>query len=36
MYGSHDMRHTGFPQVDDGQRAPGKWSITGKVLHEIY
>ena len=21
-YGSHDMRHTGFPQVDDGQRDP--------------
>ena len=20
MYGSHDMRHTGFPQVDGGQR----------------
>ena len=19
-YGSHDMRHTGFPQVDGGQR----------------
>ena len=22
MYGSHDMRHTGFPQVDGGQRDP--------------
>ena len=22
MYGSHDMRHTGFPQVDSGQRDP--------------
>ena len=22
MYGSHDMRHTSFPQVDDGQRDP--------------
>ena len=21
-YGSHDMRHTGFPQVDGGQRIP--------------
>ena len=20
MYGSHDMRHTGFPQVDGGKR----------------
>ena len=24
MYGSHDMRHTGFPQVDSGQRDPRK------------
>ena len=24
MYGSHDMRHTGFPRVDGGQRdTPG-------------
>ena len=22
MYGSHDMRHTGFPQVDGGQWDP--------------
>ena len=22
MYGSHDMRHTGFPHVDGGQRDP--------------
>ena len=22
IYGSHDMRHTGFPQVDSGQRDP--------------
>ena len=22
MYKSHDMRHTGFPQVDGGQRDP--------------
>ena len=22
MYGSHDMRHTGFPQVDGDQRDP--------------
>ena len=22
MYGSHDMRHIGFPQVDGGQRDP--------------
>ena len=21
-YGSHDIRHTGFPQVDDGQQDP--------------
>ena len=24
MYGSHDMRYTGFPQVDGGQRDPLK------------
>ena len=24
MYGTHDMRHTGFPQVDGGQRDPRK------------
>ena len=23
MYGSHDTRHTGFPQVDGGQWTPG-------------
>ena len=22
IYGSHDMRHTSFPQVDGGQRDP--------------
>ena len=22
MYGSHDMRHKGFPQVDGGKRDP--------------
>ena len=22
MYGSHDMRHTGFSQVDGGQQDP--------------
>ena len=22
MYGSHEMRHTGFPQVDGGQQDP--------------
>ena len=22
MYGSHDMKHPGFPQVDGGQRDP--------------
>ena len=22
MYGSQDIRHTGFPQVDSGQRDP--------------
>ena len=28
MYESHEMRHTGFPQVDGGQRDPGFWDVT--------
>ena len=28
MYGSHGMRHTGFPQVDDGQRDPWDRGVT--------
>ena len=28
MYGSHAMRHTGFPQVDGGQRDPWIWGVT--------
>ena len=31
MYGSHDMRHTGFPQVDGGQWDPRKWGVTPKM-----
>ena len=33
MYGSHDMRHNGFPQVDGGQRDPqglGRYNSVGK------
>ena len=36
MYGSHDMRHTGFPQVDDGQRDPremGRHKSNLDLLH---
>ena len=36
MYGSHDMRHTGFPQVDDGQRDPresGHHNFVYKKMH---
>ena len=29
MYGSHDMRHIGFPQVDDSQRDPRKMGRHG-------
>ena len=32
MYGSYDMRHTGFPQVDGGQRDPremGRHNVSG-------
>ena len=32
MYGSHDMRHTGFPQVDGGQRDP--W-VMGRHSHDM-
>ena len=28
MYGSHGMRHTGFPQVDGGQRDPRDRGVT--------
>ena len=28
MYESHDMRHTGFSQVDGGQRNPHEWGVT--------
>ena len=35
-YGSHDMRHTGFPQVDGGQQDPremGRHALRGKLIH---
>ena len=28
MYGSQDMRHAGFPQVDGGQRDPRERGVT--------
>ena len=28
MYGSHGMRHRGFPQVDGGQRDPRDRGVT--------
>ena len=28
MHGSYDMRHTGLPQVDGGQRDPREWGVT--------
>ena len=31
MYGSHDMRHIGFPQVDSGQRDPRNLGCHGMV-----
>ena len=30
MYGSHDIRHTGFPQVDGGQRDPWEMGASHK------
>ena len=32
MYGSHDMRHTGFPQVDGGQWDPREWGVIGSEV----
>ena len=28
MFGSHGMRHTGFPQVDGGQQKPRDRGVT--------
>ena len=33
MYGSHDMRHTGFPQVDSGQRDPREMGRHKQARH---
>ena len=30
-YGSHDMRYTGFLQVDGGNGTPGKWGVIVSV-----
>ena len=35
MYGSHDMRHIGFPQVDGGQRTPEIWGVTIPILGQV-
>ena len=32
MYGSHDMRHTGFPRVDGLTMDPLVWGVTRGVL----
>ena len=32
MYGSHDMRHTGFHRLMVVNRTPGNWGVT----HYIY
>ena len=34
MYGSHDMRHTDFPQVDGGQQDP--WEMGCHMLYAIF
>ena len=33
MYGSHDMRHTSFPQVDGGQRDP--WDLGRHIVSQF-
>ena len=35
MYGSHDMRHTSFPQVDSGQRNPREMGRHNWALIEL-
>ena len=35
MYGSHDMRHTGFPQVDGGQRDPREMGRHIVSIHNL-
>ena len=32
MYGSHDMRHTGFRRLMVVNGTPGFWGVTGKML----
>ena len=32
MYESHGMRHTGFPQVDDGQWDPRDRGVTAEKV----
>ena len=36
MYGSHDMRHTGIPQVDSGQRDPRDRGVTESITFSIH
>ena len=35
MYGSRGMRHTGFPQVDDGQQDPRDRGVTVEIKFGI-
>ena len=32
MYGSHDMRHTGFRRLTVVNRTPGFWGVTIKAI----
>ena len=36
LYGSHDMRHTGFSQVDGGQRDPREMGRHSLVSEHMY
>ena len=35
MYESHDMRHTGFPQVDGGQQDPRELGRHNKICDQL-
>ena len=35
MYGSHDMRHTGFRWLTLVKETPGFWGVTGAALIDV-
>ena len=35
MYGSHDMRHTGFRRLMVVNETPENWGVTTSILYEV-